>query len=335
MIMIDDPPAALSPLEREAHEWVMRFASGTASRADIEALRKWAARDPAHAEAFDRASRMWRALGPIGREMSAEACVSGRGAWTAASVRRPGVLRRRAFLGGALAASAVGAVAMVAQPPLGLWPSWTELAADYRTETGERRQITLANSASIEMNTRTSIVMRPAGREASLIAELITGEAMVSAPLRAQEPFMMRVADGRIVASDARFNVRFEGREVCVTCLAGEVRVERREAGLRLPAGGQVFYSDQGIGPVVTADPAKVTAWQDGILIFESTPVAQVIAEINRYRPGKIILADEELGRRLFNARLRIENIGRVVGQLEQAFGARATTLPGGIVVLS
>lgn len=84
----------------------------------------------------------------------------------------------------------------------------------------------------------------------------------------------------------------------------------------------------------MVADPAFVTAWQGGIVIFHSTPVAEVIAEVNRYRSGKIILTNDALGRERFSARFRIENIERVIGQIEQIFGARATALPGRIVLL-
>jgi transmembrane sensor len=81
-------------------------------------------------------------------------------------------------------------------------------------------------------------------------------------------------------------------------------------------------------------DPAAVTAWQHGLVIFRSAPITEVVAEINRYRPGRVILTNAELGRRELNARFRIEDIDRVVGQIEQVFGAHTTTLPGGIVLL-
>jgi transmembrane sensor len=247
---------------------------------------------------------------------------------TAASPN-PG-MGRRAFLGGALAASTAGAAAIVlARPPLDLWPSWSELAAEYRTMTGEQRQITLADHISIDMNTRTSIALR-AGTE----AEIIAGEAMISAAPHAAEPFTLLAAGGRIAAADARFNVRVEGRAAWVTCVRGKVEVEQRSAALSLPAGSQVLFSPAGLGPSVAVDAAAVSAWPSGIIIFHSTPISEVVAEVNRYRPGRIILTNNDLGRRLFNARLRIENIGRVVGQIEQAFGARVTTLPGGLVLL-
>lgn len=333
--MSDNPPADRSSLDREAYAWVMQFASGKAGVADIAALKRWSACDPAHAEAFDRISRTWKALGPLGQALSVEGVLSNDAnrRTSAAMGPRPN-MGRRAFLAGGLAASAAGVAIVAARSPFGLWPSWPELAADYRTKIGEQRRITLADGAAIEMNTLTSIALRPIETETGRI-ELIAGEAMVTASSRASADFTMLVGAGRIVAGDARFNVRYQDRTACVTCLAGEIRVERPgTAALALLADQQVLYSDKEIGSAITVDPALVSAWQEGIVIFQSTPVAEVVAEVNRYRSGRIILTNAALGHRLFNARLRIANLDRVVGQIEQAFGAKATTLPGGIVLL-
>ncbi len=64
------------------------------------------------------------------------------------------------------------------------------------------------------------------------------------------------------------------------------------------------------------------------------TPVSQVIAEVNRYRPGRVILTNETLGQQLFSARLSIKNIDRVIAQVAEIFNARTTELPGGVVLL-
>ena len=69
-------------------------------------------------------------------------------------------------------------------------------------------------------------------------------------------------------------------------------------------------------------------------LVFRSTPLADAVAEINRYRSGRIFVTNAALGRRLFNARFPIANVDGVVAQIQQVFGASVTTLPGGIVLL-
>lgn len=329
----DEPPHDPTPLEHEAYGWVVRFVSGEAGPNDIAALKEWSARSTAHAAAFDQASKTWKAVDPARLNLPATNASAIRlGAANNAAISGQGRIGRRAFLGGALAASAAGLAFTVVRPPLDLWPSWAELAADYRTDAGEQRQIVLADSVSINMNTRTSIALRSSGEKADRI-ELIAGEAIVSTA-NTSSPVTLIAAEGRIVVTDGRFNVRYNDRDVCVTCLRGDVHVERQAVVLPLPAGQQVVYSERGIGAPVAIDSTTVMAWKDGVVIFDAMPITDVVAEVNRYRRGRIILTNAALGRERFNARFRIENIDRVVGQIEQVFGARATTLPGGITLL-
>jgi transmembrane sensor len=328
----DDPSAAVTALEREAYGWVVRFISGEATADDIEALKEWSAQSPDHAVAFDQASKVWTATGSATRKLSAAIASSIR---RNATVGRPSgpALGRRAVLGGVLATSAAGLVFAAAHPPLALWPSWFEFAADYRTGTGQQRQITLPGDVAIDMNTQTSIALRSAENGGGRI-ELIAGEAVISAPSTASNPFTVLAAGVRVIAAGARVNVRCDSGFVCVTCVTREVRVECGAAQLILPVGKQVIYSDHRLGQPVAVDLSRVTAWQDGIVIFDATPVTLVIEEINRYRAGRVILTSAALGRERFSARFRIEKIDGVVNQIAQVFGARVTTLPGGIVLL-
>lgn len=307
--------------DRDAYDWVARFASGDASQKDIDDLKHWASRDPAHAEAFDRASRAWQTIGPAASETLHPA--------GATRVVRPS---RRLFIGGALAASAA-AVVVAARPPLDLWPSWSELAADYRTDIGERRRIKLFDNVAIDMNTRTSITMLSSKSGDDRI-ELLTGEAMVATPVQSSASLTIVAGDGHIVARQARFNVRRDPASVCVTCIDGEATIERNSARQILTAGQQIVYSDQGIGATLMADTGAVTAWQGGLMIFKAMPIADVVVEVNRYRRGRIILTNANLGRERFSARFRIENVDQVVHQIEHIFNARVTALPGGIVLL-
>ena len=64
-------------------------------------------------------------------------------------------------------------------------------------------------------------------------------------------------------------------------------------------------------------------------------PVSEVIEEINRYRPGRVILTNPNLGRERFSARFRLANINGLVDKIAQVFDVRTTVLPAGIVLLS
>ena len=327
MIEADDRREEM--LQREALAWVTRIGLGNATKDDLATLRRWRDTSPAQAAALARAGRRWRELGS---PVEALARVG-----TATAPARAHHRSRRAVLGGAVTAGAAASAAvLMLRPPFGLWPSLAELEADYRTGTGERRRLALSDAVSIEMNTQTSVTVHPAADGAGV--ELISGEAAVtvnpSAIPSAVGPFVVSAAGGRMRTTQATFNVRRTGAAVCVTCIDGEVAVEQGGRTLRIGPARQVSYGEERLGEIATADPAAVVAWREGMLVFHDTPLAEVIDEVNRYRPGRIVLLDAALGRRLVTARFEIARLDTVMGQIRHVFGASIRTLPGGLVLV-
>jgi transmembrane sensor len=106
-------------------------------------------------------------------------------------------------------------------------------------------------------------------------------------------------------------------------------------SAIDLASRSQVSYSETGLGPVAQSDPAVVTSWREGFLVFHDARLADVIAEINRYRPGRIVVVGEVLGRRPVNGRFYLARLDEVVDKFQNAFGAHVMSLPGGVVVLS
>lgn len=328
----DEAVAGLGPLQREAYAWICRFMAGDMTSTEIEAMKAWYGRSRLHAAAYADARRMWNALGPVANAGMPDSEAADN---TIRSVDYPrktllSPVGRRALLGGALAASAAY---VLIKPPLDLWPSYSELMADYRTGAGEHRQVTLADTVSLDLNSKTSIAVRSQTADMTQI-ELISGEAAFSTGAASPELTVV-AASGRIVATHSEFNLRCDDAQVSIACLSGSLVVMRDGRTTRLDARQQTSYGHQGISAVTTVNPDHVTAWRQGRLIFEGAPVAQVIAEINRYRPGRIVLMNESIGRRLLTARLPTTETDKIVTQIVHIFGAKARTLPGGIIVLT
>ncbi|MCA6116434.1 DUF4880 domain-containing protein [Bradyrhizobium sp. WSM 1738] len=312
----------------EALDWVVRLKTGAPTRADIDALQRWREQSPAHEKAFKKAARLFRDAGIAARELDDRPEATG---VVPAPRRLPAkILVRRAFLGGAIAATAAGY--MVVRPPLGLWPSLQELSADYRTGKGEQRKIAVTPDVSLELNTQTSIALRSATDETQI--ELISGEASVAAMRPSPKPFVMLAANGRITAKQADFVARCLDGMVRVTCLNGAVDVAQGSRVVHLHKAEQVAYTPGGIEVSVPVDPAQVTAWQSGLLIFRDQTLADVVEEVNRYRSGKIIITNADLKQRVVNGTFQINKLADFVLQVQQLFGAQARSLPGGVVLL-
>jgi transmembrane sensor len=327
----DDIPSELDPLLRQALAWVIRLHSGTATADDAAALALWRSRSPEHEAAFRDAVRLWRSLGEAARKLV------GDGELPSVTVpprrKASAPVNRRALIGGALAASVAGGY-LVVRPPLGLWPSFEELSADYRTAKGEQRDIALSEDVSLTLNTQTSILVR--SRSAGPHLELISGEAAVVARRDDAAPLVVDAAGGRITARRASFDVRCLHEAVSVSCIDGEVDVTVRGQSVSIAKARQVSYSaTAGLGPASAVDLEQARAWQSGLLVVRDWSVNRLVEEINRYRPGKILIMDADLGKRMISGTFYLDHLDDFVAQAQGLFGAKVRTLPGGIVLLS
>jgi transmembrane sensor len=325
-----DPSEELDPIEKEALARVRHLGSGLATRKDIEDTKHWGRQSAAQGAALARASLLWDRLGPAGRnflQRTGEAVLPD---WAPAPRLN---LTRRAMLAGALTASAAAAYLAI-RPPLELWPSVTDLLADYHTAAGEQRKLTISDNIEVTLNTGTSLNVRSHDMEGDQI-EIVNGEVAVATGTESKRKVVVLAGDGRAIALQARFNVRHDRLMTCITCLDGELEVERHTSTVMLKAGQQVTYIAQGLADASAIDPASISAWQSGLLVFHYVPLMDAVAEINRYRRGRVLVMNAELGRRVVNGRFRIDNVDSVLATFEQIFGAKITRLPGGIVLLS
>lgn len=313
-----------STMQSEARRWLLRITSGEATAADAEALKQWCAQSPSHARAFAEANLLWDNVEAAAQLPSAVA------SFQAASLGQPRHSRRW-VLGAMTATAAAGAFAVY--PPFGLWPSLPELGADYRTRTAERRDIAMPDGVSIELNTRSSlnIVADQSGQQIQLVA----GEAAISCPSRPAQSVAVSAGGGVVRAAGAQFNIRSDSAGSVVTCRRGVVALDYAEQSVSVGEGHQASYADGRVGPVVAVEAAAVMAWREGQLVFRQTPLAEVVAEVNRYRNGRIVLINEALGRRPVEAKIPIDRVDSLIALVQQAYGAKVTWLPGAIVVIS
>lgn len=339
-------------LQREAQAWLRRLASGAATQRDLQGLRRWQATSPAHAQAFAEARRLWNALDPaIGQMLKDNPALRAEHTQPVQPVqpvrpeRRP-VLARRAFLGTALSAAGVAGATALVYPPLGLWPSASEWNADFRTATGEQRSVVLADGVDLLLNTQTSVQRRTQdGRTVGI--ELIAGETAVdlggaaSAPgtpgvaRPAPQPFGVVAGAGRIDAQAGRFEVRYLHGSACVTCIEGSVRVSHAMGARVLQARQQLVYDAASFGAPADIQPADASAWRTGVLVFRQTPLSRVVDEINRYRPGRVVLLARGLADRAVSGRFAIAALDTVLVQIQRSYDLDARSLPGGVLVLS
>lgn len=270
-------------LQATAREWVLRLATGEMSEADLTELATWRAKTRAHESAFEEARRSWRAL---------------RGAQAAFVPATQSESRRvhiRFAFAGALAA--VVLLAFVWADPL-LW-----LKADYRSGTGEVRNVTLPDGTLAVLNTRSALKLEYTGRERRVA--LLRGEAWFKVHHDSAHPFIVRVQGGEVRAVGTAFDVRPEAEDrVTVVVTEGTVAVSNGTApSLRATAGEQATFdriSPPALAPRV--DDEAALSWRDHRLVVRDRPLKEAVAELGRYRAGAILVLGEAASQRVTGA---------------------------------
>jgi transmembrane sensor len=329
MTKFNEATASDEALERESLAWVNHLLSGAVTDEDTRALGAWRAQSPVHERTFADTVRFQRAVRDAvraERDESAAAVAS-----RPRSSPRAVDLRRRALIAGPIAASIAGY--LVVKPPAHLWPSLGSLMSDYRTGTGERRRVAPAPGVALELNTQTDVNLASATNAPGI--DLVSGEAEATVARAPSSPFAITARAGRILISQGRVNVRNDRGSVCVTCVEGRADIHHRNGKAQLLAGRQLVYTDAALGGSTDANLAAVTGWRRGLLLFRDEPLQHVIDELNRYRPGRIVLMDPALASRPVYGVFQLDQIGGAVAQVQKLTGAKATELPGGLLVLS
>jgi transmembrane sensor len=294
----------LDPISREAVTWFAAMHADEVTKADQIAFRAWLRRDDRHRTAYSEVERLWSGVSELPMVK------------TRRNAARLAVTRRT--LGKGVFAALVGG---------GAWAAYQQHPfAAYRTGTGERRKVTLADNSTVEMAGATALSV-DFGSQLRLVT-LHRGEAYFSVAPEQSRPFVVEAAAGRTMALGTSFNVDYvSDDDVRVTVSQHAVHVRVGTADARLAAGSQLSYSRESIGDTRAIDPASVLGWRDGRLIFLSQPLGRVIASLNRWRPGKLMVMSSALAARPVTLIIDLEKSDDILAILEDTLPIRAVNL--------
>ncbi|KPA95196.1 FecR family protein, partial [Pseudomonas asplenii] len=114
-------------------------------------------------------------------------------------------------------------------------------------------------------------------------------------------PFVVQTGVGKVTVTGTRFDVRRDPTQTRVVVEAGTVRVQGRNARddefVSLTAGLGTRVDAQGnVAAAQAVDPGELTAWRSGKLVFNNASLADVVAEVSRYRDRPLTVANPAVG---------------------------------------
>ena len=329
-----------SGVSEQAAEWLLAFEDGQPGEAERRQFLQWLKRSPEHIEAFLQLTALHRQIGaaPLPQSLIDRLVAEARDARPIAGRIPPAVSRG----------------APLPPPRRRRWPIFTAAAAMlllliggllghelllpgqvYRSGIGEQRSIALADGSVITLNTQSRVRVRLAADERRVV--LLAGEALFDVARDARRPFRVSAGDLRVHVLGTRFTLYRRGEQTQLTVIEGRVGIETGGAGLTRPlaeslglvtaptaplqalGAGEQLLAEAGRPPATRrlADPERATAWTARRLIFEDAPLAEVVAEFNRYNRRQIHVDTDALATRRITGVFKVHDIDLLVGFLQ------------------
>lgn len=297
----------------QALQWFVRLNSGGAAESDHTAFGEWLRADSANFEAFRQLESVWSDLDHIPDPRTHNDKVTQAGFRTS---------RRAVLFGGAGVAlsAAVLTVGGIERPHIE-----SLLLGDIRTGTGEQRDVAFSDGSRAMLDAGTSIALdfTPTHRQ----IRLISGRAAFTVAHDPARSFLVSCNGASIRALGTEFVVhrRRSDTVVAVTESAVEVSIGAPTDATRstavVAAGQRIAVGEHTLGDVERAVGDSETAWQRNRMVFRDCPLGDVVADLNRYRKGRIVIMDEDLNNLRVDGSFNLENP-------DSAFRAIVMTLP-------
>lgn len=334
-------------LKQQAIDWLVRLRAGDLTDAEMSSFADWLAENYRHSEAFAFAEDLFDDM------------VVAAGLATAANVaddiKSPGSLtgmrnRSATFEQGssgrtltnrfrwgraALAIAAVWLFAVILVMPEHAHP-FANLLSDYHTETGELRDIELTDGSHMLLNTNSAVSVVYDESKRQIV--LHHGQVRFTVAKDNRRPFDVIADEFRVRALGTVFEVyRPDDDDISVTVQlhAVNVAIGQDAANASGQAGTYTLREGQHLRYRFDGNPATVrqveldqaTAWQQRRLFISDRPLGELIAELNRYRVGRIFLSDAQLSELRVTGVFPLDKPDDILRAISEVLGLQETRL--------
>ncbi|WP_460094203.1 FecR family protein [Pseudomonas sp. S2_B03] len=324
-----DPITPTPAQEQAALAW-LSLLHDRPSTGDQLTFSQWLRADPAHAEAYAQAQVIWELSESPARTLAEEDTLSLQGYLRAMDApRRSPMLRWSGAL--ALAACLLLMVSLGTGWQAQRWLD--DLRADHVSAPGEIRTVTLADQSQVTLDADSAIAVDFSHGQRRV--KLIRGAAFFSVT-HTGDPFVVAAEQGEARVLGTQFEVRRQLHGAQVTVLSGRVAVTADEHGQQqiLTAGQQVAYAEGSAEKLHGVDSEAQLAWRQGWLTYYKTTLADVVEDLRRYYPGRIVLLNDELAARKVSGSFPSKDPQAVLNSLQGVLGFEQHRVMGQLIIL-
>jgi transmembrane sensor len=314
------------PIRQAAAEWFARL-QGDPALEDWTAFQAWLEVDPAHAAAYEAVEAVWLDLEDLpANDTVSDPAVKTPLAANVTPLRRKTAPLRRGVLIGLGVAAAAAVVALVVTPRL-TQPAFT----DYSTGRGETREVALADGSRLTLGGATTLRVHLGARQRDVT--LVDGEASFDVAHLEDRPFVVAVGTREVQVLGTEFNILSHAGRLAVSVRRGLVAVSGGQEGtVKLARGQQLAQAPGAVAKVRDVEPDTAFAWKSGKLIYDRTPLTQVVADLNRY-VATPIRVDPGVASVSVSGVLLVDEETAMIRRLELFAPIVAETTPNGVIL--
>jgi transmembrane sensor len=309
----------------EASDWFVDFRIGDVDSQARERFDEWLRRSPEHIRAYMEIAKTYVALPALtpNRKIDVQELIAYARSednivpFDHTPPSRPSISpgvetspkRQGPWFGRGLLAASIALFCLTGG--IGAW--WaTHRFPSYETDIGERRVITLSDGSTIDLNARSKVRIRFSKGERDV--QLLDGQALFAVAKDASRPFLVHTGSAVVRAVGTEFDVYRKVSGTTVTVVEGRVSVMHEgsaavvttrgaptESQATLPeptfvsAGEQVTVTERAIPKPKKASIVAATAWTQRELVFDASPLVDVVDGFNRYNTRQLVIEDADL----------------------------------------
>ncbi|WP_454760327.1 FecR family protein [Caulobacter segnis] len=313
--------------EDTAALWLLRRDAGQDVESDPQFI-AWRDGAPDNARAWAHAASIWQTAGSASGDDPLFVALR-RDALQARPDRRPLVAALTA-----MAAALVVAVGLAWFPlssRIGATPAQPgpsiDAAPTFAVAAGTPNTFALPDGSRVTLNANSAIAVDY--RAGSRAVRLLRGQAYFSVVHDTQRPFTVATRARTITDLGTEFDVRLGDRAMTVTLAKGAVAVSAAPGrdDIRLSTPGQQLVSTPNQADAVTrVDLTKALSWRTRLLEFSETPLADAVAEVNRYGGPSAKVVDPTAATLPVSGQYRAGDPTRFAQSLAEVYRVRVRT---------
>ncbi len=319
-------------VEDQAVQWLARLRGPEADVAMQAAFAEWLNADSEHQAAFDEVLSLWEELGPVLETLTPEDAPQA--APEASERTAPRGLR---FVTHPASAFSAAATVLITCAIMVL-----QLATPvFETRTGEQSRVMLPDGSVAHLNTQTTLrVAYDAGQRR---IEVLTGEAWFDVKPDRQRPFTVSTAHLAATATGTAYAVRSfedsstvavtEGSVVVMPLRALDTDTPQWAHTATLVAGQQARVRPDDLLP--TLESQDSLAWREGQLVYENVPLAELLRDLDRYLPKRMVLNDDKLAALRVSAVLNLTDQDTMLEALQATLPLKWKSVSDTLIIVS